>query len=520
LDASEFSTADIVARAGLPRKTVTAFLDAFTLPQDGNPTFTSLTEFNATNAFPLLKIGTDRYVLFQYVALTEALYDTPFYWMYADKSYKDAAMINRGRFTEEFAAERLEHVFGVGQVYRNVTIRESKSTLLGEIDVLVLFADRAIVLQAKSKKLTLAARKGNDYQLKSDFRYAVQDAYDQACLCCRHLLSTTLIFTDATGNLVRIPKSIKQIYPVCVISEHYPALSFQASQFLQYEVTEVITAPLVCDVFLLDTVMEMLQTPLRFLSYLELRARAGDKLIFSHEILALAFHLKHNLHRNLDQYDLIHLNDDISADLDVAMAVRREGVEGEATPRGVLTQLQGLSMGRLVEQIERTSEVAAVALGLELLKFDEATARDLSQAMDNIAAKAEAEMNDLGFSLAFGETGIGLTVHCNKIPNILAKESLHEFCSLRKYERHGSRWFGIAIEPGSGTFRFGVMLDYPWKADADAEKAVKYLSPPQSSRFFRQLQLAKSRKVKTGRNELCLCGSGRKYKRCCLGNAN
>jgi hypothetical protein len=40
--------------------------------------------------------------------------------------------------------------------------------------------DIAIVLQAKSKKLTLPARKGNDLQLQADFKAAVQDGVDQA----------------------------------------------------------------------------------------------------------------------------------------------------------------------------------------------------------------------------------------------------------------------------------------------------------------------------------------------------
>jgi hypothetical protein len=46
--------------------------------------------------------------------------------------------------------------------------------------VLVLFGNRAIVLQAKAKKLTLEARKGNDNQLKDDFKKSVQESYDQA----------------------------------------------------------------------------------------------------------------------------------------------------------------------------------------------------------------------------------------------------------------------------------------------------------------------------------------------------
>src|SRR5271167_1834478 len=44
------------------------------------------------------------------------------------------------------------------------------------------------VLQAKSKRLTLEARKGNDLQIKDDFKKAIQDSYDQALSCTKALL--------------------------------------------------------------------------------------------------------------------------------------------------------------------------------------------------------------------------------------------------------------------------------------------------------------------------------------------
>ena len=77
---------------------------------------------------------------------------------------------NRGDFTEAFTADRLTRVFGFDRVFQNVQICKSKGETLGEIDTLVLFGDRAIVLQAKSKKLTLGARKGNDRLLQVDFK--------------------------------------------------------------------------------------------------------------------------------------------------------------------------------------------------------------------------------------------------------------------------------------------------------------------------------------------------------------
>ena len=225
-----FTADDIAKKSGLPLRTVEAVLAAFQFPDDGNPTFTSLHDFNAANAYPIIKGDGDKYLLFLPVGLAEALYDTPFYWMSADASYVDTAMKHRGLFTEEFTAERLRRVFGAENIFCNVDIWETKARKkkLGEIDTLVLFADRAIVAQAKSKKLTLLARKGNDLQLQTDFRGAVQDSCDQALSCSSLLLDGKAFFTDSVGNELPIP-TIKHIHPLCVVSDHYPALSFQST---------------------------------------------------------------------------------------------------------------------------------------------------------------------------------------------------------------------------------------------------------------------------------------------------
>ncbi|MFX5001593.1 prepilin peptidase, partial [Acinetobacter baumannii] len=95
--------------------------------------------------------------------------------------------------------DRLEKVFGASNVLRNVDIWETtaRKNKISEIDTLVLFGDRAVVLQSKSKRLTLAARKGNDLQLRADFKGAVQDACDQAVLCSEHLIRNSAIFADS-----------------------------------------------------------------------------------------------------------------------------------------------------------------------------------------------------------------------------------------------------------------------------------------------------------------------------------
>jgi hypothetical protein len=516
LSGFEFTVAEIVAKSGLPSEIVQAVVTAFCFPEDGNPTFVSLGVFNAANAYPILKAEGDKYLLFLQVSLAEALYDTPFYWMSEDRSYVTTAMQNRGLFTEEFTAGRLEGVFGADKVFRNVDIWETKARKdkLGEIDTLVLIADRALVVQAKSKKLTFEARKGNDLQLQADFKAAVQDACDQAFACSRQLPAGTAVFTDSDGNEIAIPRPIKHIHPISVVSDHYPALSFQALQFLKFSATDAIKAPLICDVFFVDEVTEFLDTPLRLLSYLELRAKAGNNVLMSHEHTALALHLKQNLW--LGEDDSILLEDNIAADLDVAMTVRREGLAGERTPPGILTHLQNTSVGRIIGEIEKSSDAGAIAFGLELLKLNGQSARDLNLYIDKIAALAAKDGKQHDITVTISKPAGGITVHCNDLPDALAAPKLREHSELRKYSANADQWFGLAIKPGSAAFRFGLVLNYPWQQDKAMDAAVAKMPKAQPIESLRAFAKSRATRRKIGRNEPCPCGSGRKYKKCHL----
>src|SRR3546814_13662442 len=77
---------------------------------------------------------------------------------------------------------------------------------------------------------------------------------------------------------------------------------------------------------------EMLDRPLYFRNYLELRARFGDKLLFSHEMTLLSYHLKYDLWVE-DQYDSMMLEDDLAADLEIARLARRAGLPGAKNGR-------------------------------------------------------------------------------------------------------------------------------------------------------------------------------------------
>ncbi|MDR8765129.1 hypothetical protein FEP85_02547 [Burkholderia multivorans] len=507
----------VAANAGLTPDVAERVLTAFTLPPDDrNSRFTALHDFNAISATPLLRMPDGEFLSMQSYALAEAVYDGPFYWMAQDKAYLPTLSEHRGEFAESFVEERLGLVFGEDNVYANVDIWETKATKAGEIDVLVVWGDRAIVVQAKSKRLTLEARKGNDQVIRNDFKKSVQDAYDQAVLCAQCLGDSRFTLATTNGRAVVLPYELKEIYVFCVVSDHYPALSFQARQFLKLATAPRVQPPLIMDVFTIDAMTEMLQSPLHFLSYVNRRANYADQVLASQELTILAFHLKQNLWIDAD-VDLLALGDDFAAGLDIAMAARRRNVPGAATPNGILTRFDATTIGRVVREIEAQPEPATIDLGFLLLTLGEDTVKNASRAIDRLAARAKADGKHHDLTLGFGAVTAGLTVHCSDDPLSIAVPRLQSYCERRKYKEKASRWFGLCMTPAGPRVRFGVSLSYPWVESEAMDEATRDMQAPMPiGDAFAALFRGKSPRKKVGRNDACPCGSGLKYKKCCL----
>ena len=506
LPAFTFSCHELAGRIQRPVENVRTILEAFAMPgNERNGTFTSLYDFNGAYAYPLIRKDPDEFVQLQPYGISEAIYETPFYWMLSDDAYAPIAQRHRGRFTEEFSADRLARVFGAHRVFQNVEIKKSKGITLGEIDVLVIFGNRAIVVQAKSKKLTLAARKGNDLQLRNDFKGAVQDAVDQALDCAGYLGDPTVTLRCKDGRAVPLTSPPVNVFPISVVADHYPALTFQARQFLRVDVSEPILPPLVIDVFGLDAMTEMLESPLRVLSYLSLRSEFGDQLIGSHEHTFLAYHLARNLWVT-DDTAMLMLEDNISADLDLAMAVRRDGMPGVSTPDGILTRFEGTRFAGIITAIEDQPDAVAIDLGLMLLTLSEETVHKINRLTDQVLTRAAAEGPVHNISASIATASRGLTIHCSGLSHRVAERRLMEHCKIGKYAQKADVWFGIALAP-DGSLRFAGKLVEEWRFDPDMERLLV---------DWRTKRLGTHGDGKLGRNQPCPCGSGRKYKFCCL----
>jgi len=515
IDIYKFKISDIIAKTGMNNVVIENFLTSF-LNTHSLSDFNSIDDFNPTRAYPIQKIDDENYLLFQWYNLVEALYETPFFWFINDKGYKDEALKHRGKFVEEISYDLLAKVFGVNNLYKNVEIQSKNKTRLGEIDVLVVYANRAIVLQAKSKKLTLEARKGNHTILKNDFKKAVEDAYDQALKCCDYLLDSRNIFVDGNGKKIELRSTLNELYPFCIISDHYPGLTFQSFQFLTLKTRGKTQNPIVSDIFFLDVLTEFLNTPLYFLSYLNRRVSYTDKLMTTNELSVLGYHLKHNLWVN-NEYTRILIDEDYSIDIDASLLVRRKNVPGNKVPEGILTKFRNTLFEKMIKEIEFMEQSAIVDLGFKLLSLSEETIEIVNNSLIELRRRARIDKAHHDFSLGFDESQFGLTIHCNNDTDQLAHERLNAHCEMRKYQEKAKEWYGVCIGISDPMLRFGVNKVFDWVYDSTLEKLakenLKNRSPVDYHNKNAIKDLFKNKSI-PGRNELCHCGSGIKYKYC------
>ena len=520
---------EITSKSGVTEAQVEAFLTVFTWDAaHRNEDYKQIDDFNPVSTKPVILGPEGERYLIQYYPLVEATYESPFFWMQDDEDYRPTAAKHRGMFTENFLETRLRMIFGDQAVFPNVNVYKGKNRLLGEIDCLILFGEYALLFQAKSQRLTLPARKGKIAILEKNFQRAVQKAYDQAVTCAQAMNEAGVRFECPDGTLLDLTQ-VEHVYPICVIADHYPALAVQTRAFLKSKMDSMLKLPIVCDLFLIDVLTEMLPSPLHLLSYVTLRAQFGERILVTGELTTLGYHLQGNLWID-DEFSLALLNEGLARDLDIAMMVRRDGLAGESTPKGILTKIKDTRLGKIVSEIEHDPSQASVGIGLALLEMGEESVVKTSLAIDNMIRDARRTGRHHELIIPMEHRDAGLTIHINGLPLNEAKEVLHSHMRRKKYSHRAGKWFGLLIAPTTGQILHRKKINAPHEFDSDLETITA--NAPTLSKIDDIIRLTQGvRKTgtgrsvigkkgsggKIGRNAPCPCGSGNKYKKCCGG---
>ena len=234
------------------------------------------------------------------------MYESPFYWMNNDEHYRPKAQYNRGKIAEEITYEIVKKIFGDRKTLKNLIIKKSKSTMVTDVDILAIHNSKCIIFQVKSKKLTALSKNGNLESIQSDFKKAVKDAYEQGLNASECIKSpNNFLFVLKSDSNFQFNFKIEQSFVVTIVLDDYPAITNQTHILLGKEYEEF---PVALNIFDLEIVASYLNTPEKFIDYIERRIKYSKYFKADNELGFLGFHLQKGLQKFPDS-DMIALDE-------------------------------------------------------------------------------------------------------------------------------------------------------------------------------------------------------------------
>lgn len=476
-----------------------AFISAFSLqPGTVNGDLTTPTEYNAVASRPLIVLGDGCYFMPVHFNLAQSVYESPFYWMAADQAYADVSFAHRGLATEEITVELLVPVFGAENVFTGVEFR-SGDRVLGEIDVLAIVGDRAVIVQCKSKRLTVLARSGDTEKLREDFAAAVQTAYDQGLECRQLLLEHQVAVVTADGTTLDLPH-VKDAYLACVLSDHYPALAHQVDNYLDKD--DMDPYPVVVSLFDLDLMAFYLADPFEFAYYLRQRSDLADYYKTDEEAALLALHLSQKLFRT-PGFDRATVPGDVAQLIDANFPVAKGRVRRTDAADRLFATWKNEDLERLLNDLKLAANPGFTEAIFFLYDVAGDGADTLIEALRNTKRQTASDGRKHSLATLIGGVGVSYVTDASS-PAKLEHDAVF-YAQLKKHEARADSWLCLASTGTSPRLvDFVAFNNSPWEPDAELDAAVRDLLGHGTLK----------RLDKQGRNELCACGSGLKYKKC------
>jgi hypothetical protein len=481
-----------------------AFINAFALtPGVVNARLTMPGQYNELQARPIISLPDGRYFIPVGFNLTESIYESPFYWMNADKAYAPEALTHRGDFAQDVTAQLLREVFGASNVFTEVKVEAAKGKTITDIDVLAIAGNKAVIAQVKSKRLTELARMGDDAKLVADFQAAIQDAYEQALLSRKAVIEQTNKLT-VDGKEIHLSEKLGEAYILCVTLDHYPAVTHQVDVYLKKELADPVPIPL--SIFDLDILAFYLKDQFEFLYYLRQRIELHGYFKADSEISLLGFHLKHKLFKDKTT-DMEALDNSFAQLIDANFPVLRGSVPRTKAADKLYAEWKNDEFSELIKQVKATGDPDATDVIFFLYDLAGKGADELVRAIKLVKERTEKDHGSHDARMVFEGSEIGATVLCEDSLRDLRKKLL-PLLAISKYRSKASKWLALGCVGGSPNLVDAIAFDdEPWKEDPALKDIVE-------KHFLGRGRAVDQSGKKIGRNDPCPCGSGKKWKKC------
>lgn len=407
----------------------------------------------------------------------------------------------KGEYLEDQSLKLIQQILPGCDVYKNL-----KYGIDDEVDGIVIYDNHIFIVEAKSNKFTLGARQGDINKIKSNTKDIVEKAYQQAIRAKKYILSNELVeFRDKNKKTILTinRKDINNIYLINATLEPLNHISSDLSSLKEFGFIQ--DDEWIWSIYLNDLriISEIIELPSEFLIYIERRIKYNDfpQIKMAEEIDIFGYFLSEGLY--FDDIDfpksgfMLNIDSSFSKNIDLYY-LWKEGALNEVQKKPAFFDVCKNNIKFLVEKIEKTNKKNFSILTKFLLSLDCYTHELIKEQITLIIKSQRTD-----FHTYIDNVNIGVVFVSKRI---YTYDQLYQQCELYAYERKINNWFVIIIGNDSVDFE---QFYYENKPSNLLEEKLAGLKEY-------RLQQTLEVKKKVGRNKTCPCGSGKKYKKCCL----
>ncbi len=466
---------------------------------------------------PLYFLTDGRVVLADIANAMDALWDALEAVAKSDQAFYDSKyQVHKGKWLESKSIQYLKRIFPANSIYNGLSYPDpgKGAGATTELDIAVAWGPFLILGEAKAKQFRIEGQLGDAARLRTDIKRNVQDAFEQAKRAADYIEATdSPEFTEIkTGRKLQIDKSQLNKTFIMTVSLHQLAgLATTLAVFNDLGLFGGSEYPFSISIADLDFVTEFTQHPDVFLHYIEKRLEVQklnvsilvDELDFLGAYLDTRFARPYFWEKYGTDFNAISIGG-FSAVFDDLMMFRRGLTADE--PKIALDVPPEIA--EILAQLRATGDDYSRKVGFDLLGLPSEVLRAIGQLLREIRSSQLNWGNIRRQALVVADVVVVGTAEIGVRPVDFIRRS-KEIANIEKYIRRATRMFTLAVAPQNkaAIFEYVDYTEEPWAYDAKIERLIA-AEPPKAS-------VTPSRLPKP--NEKCVCGSNRKFKKCCSG---
>lgn len=436
--------------------------------------------------------------------------------------YKETWNERQKTISENLPFRLFERLLQNSKTYRSVYYRrpigESNELKWCETDGLIIFDDHLLIVEVKAGAFTYTPPTTDFPAYMASIKALLLKPALQAKRFLEYLQSKDEIeiFDDKHNQITTLRHDqFRHITACCVTIDSFTTLAAQAESLKPIGADLKDFPVWSVSVDDLRVYADIFDSSLMFTHFLEERQRAfkSPALEVEDELDHLCLYLKHN--RYVTYAEELYQSSPVKwhgyrLALDKYFHKARIAPGTEKKP----TQPLPLRITEIIKIMERKGRGGRCQAARYLLDMDGGTRKDFNESLEQLLSKQSAKNRIMPLSLS-GEKK--LTVFCQQegIPSPGDQWKRDYVLAILFRSKDNERMmlnlsFDKNNKINDADFEFLCLDDIP----ANRYAEIKTLSAEQGKRLI-QSYLKQSGRKKIGRNEICPCGSGRKYKQCC-----